>query len=126
MGRSETKKVDDLGGEEDDEAGFGGVVEGEDDVGDAGREHCGEEEVIFREGFCNVKEAEGDAADAEEGEEVAIRGEKAEGDVDEEKGAPDDNPEDFRALRVRIFGGVGVLTFRVRILVRMDTIRSRN
>lgn len=50
----EAEEVDDLGGEEGDEAEFRGVVEGENDVGDASREHGGEEEIIFREGFGDV------------------------------------------------------------------------
>ena len=106
VARGETKKVENLGGEEKDEADFGGVVEGEDEVGDAGREHGSEEEIIFWEGSGGVDEAEDDAADAKEGEKVAVRGEKTEDDVDEEESDPDDKPEDFWP--------------------RMATIRSRN
>ena len=40
--RSQAEKMDDLGGEKEDEADFGGVIEGENNVGNTGREHGGE------------------------------------------------------------------------------------
>lgn len=116
MARGEAEEVDNLGGEEGDEAEFGSVIEGEDDVGDAGGEHGSEQEVVFWEDFGDVEEAEGDAADTEEGEKVAVRGEKAEGDIDEEEGAPDDGPEEAAEMG----------DFCQLCGVRMDTIRSRN
>ncbi len=118
----EAEEVDDLGGEEGDEAEFGGVVEGEDNVGDTGREHGGEEEVVFREGFGDVEKAEGDAADAEESEEVVVWREKAEDDVDEGKRDPEDDPEwgDFEL----VFWMAGWIFWLLVFL--MASIRSRN
>lgn len=121
----EAEEVDDLGGEKGDEAEFGGVVEGEDDVGDTSREHGGEEEVISREGFGDVEKAEGDAADAEEGEEVVVGRDEAEDNVDEGERDPEDDPKwgDFE---------LGLLMFRVAgwifwlLVFLMAPIRSRN
>ena len=89
----EAEEVDDLGGEEGDEAEFRGVVEGEDDVRDTSREHGGEEEVIFWEGFGDVEKAEGEAADAEESEKVVIGRDETEDNVDEGERDPEDDPE---------------------------------
>lgn len=117
----EAEEMDDLGGEESDETELRGVIEGENDVGDAGREHGGEEEVVLREGFGDVEETEGDAADAKESEEVIVRREETEDDIDEKKRDPDGGPEerDVAGGSAGCIGGRGVLA-------RMETIRSRN
>lgn len=69
----ETEEMEDLGGEENNEAEFRSIIEGKDDVGNASREHGGEEEIVFREDFGDINETEGDTADAEEGEKIAVR-----------------------------------------------------
>lgn len=141
FGAFEAEEVDDLGGEEDDEAEFGDVVEGKDDVGDAGREHGEDEEEVFREGTGGIDEAEDDAADTEKDEEVVFRGEEAEDDVDKHEDAPEDGPDGRDAVieaRLRVLGRVlrfaalvGALALASivvlgKVLARMVTIRSRN
>lgn len=121
----EAEEVDDLGGEKGDEAEFRGVVEGEDDIGDTSREHGGEEEVVFREGFGDVEKAESDAADAEEGEEVVVGRDETEDDVDEGERDPEDDPKwgDFELvpLAFRMAGWIFWL-----LVFLMGAIRSRN
>lgn len=93
LGTGETEEVDDLGGEENDQTELGDVIEGEDDVRDAGREHGEDEEEVFREGTGGIDEAKDDAPDAEKDEEVVFRGEEAEDDVDKHEDAPEDGPD---------------------------------
>lgn len=111
MARGEAEKVDDLGGEKGNEADFGGIIEGEDDIGDAGCKHGGEEEVIFREGFGDVEEAEGDAANAEESEKVVVGRDETKNDVDEEKRDPDGGPEEMRMVTIRSRNSSSYFTF---------------
>lgn len=87
------KEVDDLGGEKEDEADFGSVVEGENNVGDTGGEHGGEKEIIFRESFSDVEKTEGDAADTKKRKKVVTGGGEAEDSVDEEERNPESKPE---------------------------------
>lgn len=68
----EADEVDNLGDEEDDNAGFGGVAAGENEVGNTGSEHGSLEEVIFRKFNNGVGEAEEDAAELDDGEEVTF------------------------------------------------------
>lgn len=134
---SEAEKMDELGDEEGDEAEFGGVVEGEDNIGDTSCEHGGEKEIIFREDFGDIKEAEGDTSDAEEGEEIMLGSENAEDDVDEKERKPEGEPDcgDFRAGRLVSFLVFRAVSFLVlwmvgwifwRSVFLMGTIRSRN
>lgn len=62
---SEAEEMEKLGGEKSNKAEFRGVVKSEDDVGDTGGEHGGEEEVVAREGFGDVEETKGDATNTE-------------------------------------------------------------
>lgn len=124
--------MDDLGGEENDETELGDVIEGEDDVRDAGREHGEDEEEVFREGTGGIDEAKDDAPDAEKDEEVVFRGEEAEDDVDEHEDAPEDGPDGKDAvIEARLLALVGALALaRIvmlgKVLARMAAIRSRN
>lgn len=122
VGAFKAIKMDDLGGEEDGETEFGGVVEGENNVGNTSGEHGEEQEAVFGEDFGDIDKTGNDTADAKKNEEVVLGSEETKNNVDEEESDPEGRP-DGRNVVVKFQAGFFVRGFG---RARMVTIRSRN
>ena len=62
--------MNNLDGKEDNDAELGGVVRGENEVGDAGGKHSNKQEMVSRRSVNDINKTEDNTAEFDNGEEV--------------------------------------------------------
>ena len=92
MGGFETGEMKDLDDDKDDNASFGDVVDGENNIGGDGCEHGELEEMVVREHAECIDKTEDDAANADDCKGKAFWGSKAKDDVGKQNPEPDGWP----------------------------------
>ncbi len=88
----EAHEMDKLGQYEGDDAVDGSVVDGEDNVSDAGDDHSKDKEIILRRGSDDVNCAEEDAADLDDGQKEVFWGNEAKDYYCQINDTPGDKP----------------------------------